>query len=593
MSAGSLDSYYSFLAGGVGSLGRPLSLLTFAFQNESWPDPHDFKVVNYIIHAVNFLLVFTLILNLTRATRPTTTANSSCILLFLGLVIAFIWAASPIHQTTIQYVVQRMAMLAAFWMLVGINLWIYLLYISGFKTADFRLGLASASVLLCTVLAVLSKENGILLPLLCAVVFFVKPPEKCVSRPLRILSINAVLSPLYLLIALFVVEYQKYFIDAYAFRDFSLTERLLTQFRILPLYAIKTLYPVGQDFFLLWDNFPVSQSLLNPITTLLGLALIAVGLLVAFFVRKRFPLVAIGILFFLAAHLLESSVLALELYFEHRNYLPSVGLFIVLAGVAVELPRKVLPIVAGGAAIFSLIFSFVTYHEAQIWGDPLKQSVRWYHENPTSPRTHSHMASMLVSYQLYGKAGDFYAETIEEFPDNVTKPLAWLELSCVNHSATPVPEKLLYQRAQIAKYDKNAVNTLSSIIDKLESGRCPAGTAGKVLKTSLLLLENEKFGRGRAFVDLNVAAAKIYFYAGELDKAKQHLADAVERSKRPDVLFAAVQVAIAAGEHSNAVVLYQILESRCGMSIDPQCVELKPGIEELEQKLKMGGERAG
>ncbi|MBW7470498.1 hypothetical protein [Marinobacter sp. F4218] len=589
LSAGTLESYYTFLAGGVGSLGRPISLLTFAFQHESWPDPYSFKVVNYLIHTVNFLLVFTLLVNLARATkRDGAPKNRWTIVLFL--VIAFAWAASPIHQTTIQYVIQRMAMLAAFWMLIGINIWIYLLYVSRLKTAEFRLVLASALVLLCTVLAVLSKENGILLPLLCVIVFLVRPPEQCLSRPVRLLAIHAVLSPLYLLLVVLTVEYQKYFIDAYAMRDFSIAERVLTQFRILPLYAVKTLYPIGQDFYLLWDNFPVSKTLMNPVTTLLGLALVLAGGIVAVVSRKRNPLVAIGILFFLAAHVLESSVLALELYFEHRNYLPSVGLFIALAGLAEKLPQKVLPVIVGAFAVLSLIFSLVTYQEARIWGEPLKQAIRWYQTNPTSPRTHSHMASMLSAHQLYDEAGDFYAKTIDDFPESITMPLSWLELNCVSANAASVPEELLYHRARVADYNKNAVNTLSSIMEKFESGKCSRDTARKLLNVSLVLLENERFGRGKAFVDLNVVIAKIYFYAGDLGKAKQHLSDALKRNKRPDVIFAATQVAIARNEVANAQDLYETLESRCGESLEPQCVSLKPGMERLERKLNEMGD---
>ncbi|EON93927.1 hypothetical protein MARLIPOL_01320 [Marinobacter lipolyticus SM19] len=586
LSEGSLERYYAFLAGGVGSLGRPASLVTFAFQHNSWPEPYYFKVVNYLIHAANFLLVFVLLCNLMRAIASPKAGTNLGLVLFFALVIAFAWAASPIHQTTVQYVIQRMAMLAAFWMLVGINLWVYLLYFSRFRSADCRFLLAIVAVLLCTVMAVLSKENGILLPLLCMVVFWAKPPELQVSKPLRFVGINAVLSPIYLLLTVFIFDFQKYFIDAYTYRDFSFFERVYSQFRIIPMYAAKTLYPVGQDFVVLWDNFPVSRGLLAPISTVFGLALLIAMLVLSFVVRKKYPLITIGILVFLIGHSLESSVLALELYFEHRNYLPSVGLFIVLAGVVVGLPRKVLSVATVGVILFSLMFSLISYQEARIWGNPLKQAVRWYESNPASTRTQSHMASMLVSYGLYGKANDFYAQTIDEFPDSVTKPLMWLEISCLGRDVeSSVPEILLYQSAQAAAYDKNAINTLSSIMEKLESGSCVEGTAKKVLRASLILLGNKNFAK--ASVDLNVAVAKIYYYAGEFDRASLYLADALTGTKRLDVLFAAVQVALAQDDRSYAVELYNIMESRCRNSLDTQCFELNEEIEQLRQQLNL------
>lgn len=592
LSEGTFESYYAFLADGVGSLGRPVSLFTFALQHNSWPEPYSFKVVNYIIHAANFLLVFVLLCNLIRAMDPLKVDKSRGVVLLLALVIAFTWATSPIHQTTIQYVIQRMAMLAAFWMLVGINLWVYLLYFSRYRSADFRFALAIVVVLLCTVLAVLSKENGILLPLFCMVVFWANPPEPRISRPLRVIGINAVLSPLYLLLAVFIFDFQKYFIDAYTFRDFSLLERLYSQLRIIPMYAAKTLYPVGQDFMLLWDNFPLSKGLLEPVSTMLGLLLLVAMPPLAFAVRKRYPLITVGILFFLVGHSLESSVLALELYFEHRNYLASVGLFIALVGVGIELPRKVLPAVAVGGMLFALVFSLLTYQEAKIWGNPLNQAVQWYESNPDSARTQSHMASMLVSYGLYQEANDFYAQTIQEFPGSVTKPLMWLEISCVGRGVTSsVPENLLYRRAQTAEYDKNAINTLSSLMEKLENGRCADDTGKKVLQVSRILLQNKNYAK--ASVDLNVAVAKIYYYAGDLKTAKRHLASALERTKRLDVVFAAAQVAIAQDNQSYATELYKAMEAQCRDSFDPLCFELKESMEQLKQQLNLPGAAAG
>jgi hypothetical protein len=41
--------------------------------------------------------------------------------------------------------------------------------------------------------------------------------------------------------------------------------------------------------------------------------------------RKRFPIVAFAVLWFLVGHSLESTVFPLEIIHEHRNYLPALG----------------------------------------------------------------------------------------------------------------------------------------------------------------------------------------------------------------------------------------------------------------------------
>ena len=48
---------------------------------------------------------------------------------------------------------------------------------------------------------------------------------------------------------------------------------------------------------------------------------------------------AFGIAWFLVGHSIESTVFSLELYFEHRNYFPGVGLFL-LAGVLFALVAR-------------------------------------------------------------------------------------------------------------------------------------------------------------------------------------------------------------------------------------------------------------
>ena len=53
-------------------------------------------------------------------------------------------------------------------------------------------------------------------------------------------------------------------------------------------------------------------------------------------------LIGYGILFFLAGHALESSIFPLEIYFEHRNYLPAVGLALALVSGLMQLERTML-----------------------------------------------------------------------------------------------------------------------------------------------------------------------------------------------------------------------------------------------------------
>ncbi len=146
---------------------------------------------------------------------------------------------------------------------------------------------------------------------------------------------------------------------AYTGRAFDMEERLLTQARVVTLYVGQILLPRPGAMPFFYDGLPYSTGWLQPPTTLwsalflLGLFGLGLGLL------RRRPLAAFGILFFFAGHLLESTLLPLELAFEHRNYLPSLGLILATAdliGSATGALARFRPMIAALAllALFSL-----------------------------------------------------------------------------------------------------------------------------------------------------------------------------------------------------------------------------------------------
>jgi hypothetical protein len=106
--------------------------------------------------------------------------------------------------------------------------------------------------------------------------------------------------------------------------------------------------------------------------------------------RKRAPLVAFGLAWFLIGHSLESTLLPLEIAHEHRNYLPLFGL--VLAAVqAVSLVfegnvRARVPIVGfAGAAL--IVCAGMTALRAYQFGEPVRRTQMEAQNHPTSARS--------------------------------------------------------------------------------------------------------------------------------------------------------------------------------------------------------------
>ncbi|MBT8367983.1 MAG: tetratricopeptide repeat protein, partial [Deltaproteobacteria bacterium] len=120
------------------------------------------------------------------------------------------------------------------------------------------------------------------------------------------------------------------FFNGYEARPYTLSERLLTEPRIVLYYLSQIFYPIPTRLSIEHDVV-ISTSLFQPWTTLpaILLTLLTIGFAIMQ-VHKR-PLIALAILFFFLNHIIESTVFPLELIFEHRNYLPSMFLFLPLA----------------------------------------------------------------------------------------------------------------------------------------------------------------------------------------------------------------------------------------------------------------------
>jgi len=134
---------------------------------------------------------------------------------------------------------------------------------------------------------------------------------------------------------------------------------------------------------------------LQPVSTLLG-GLLLLGLLAtAICTRRRAPLVALGILWFFVSHLLTSNVIALELAFEHRNYLALLGVLLVACDLVLRAPAAARQRVLPAAVLAILVGSAgLTLIRSATWGDPLLLATELVVENPGSARASADLGAM-------------------------------------------------------------------------------------------------------------------------------------------------------------------------------------------------------
>jgi len=370
----------------AGPLGRPLAMATFlANAGTTGMDPFYFKLTNLLLHLLIGLVVYAVILRLARRDPLLSHSPET-----LALVVSAIWLLHPMMVGTVLYVVQRMAMLSVLFMLLA--LLAYLLGRQRIETGQPRAGALWIWIGVpgFTLLAALSKENGLLAPLLCAVVEWVYyRPKSGIRRPAIVrafLWINLALPALAGLI-LFILK-PEFFLLGFENRPFSLSDRLLTESRVLFDYVGNVLVPVGPSMSLFRDDYRISTGLLSPWTTVFALGGWAFVLLCAVRLRDRIPAFSAGAGIFLSGHAMESSILPLMIYFEHRNYLPALGIFLAVAGVISYGYQKIHgkltnPVLLTRAVVTAMlvVLSAATFARASLWGSNeaiLRQSLERY-----------------------------------------------------------------------------------------------------------------------------------------------------------------------------------------------------------------------
>ncbi|HVC37381.1 MAG TPA: hypothetical protein VNF46_03155 [Gammaproteobacteria bacterium] len=312
-----------------GLLYRPLSMLSFALDYHFFGDSSfSFKLTNVLIHLVNALLIlwltWRLLVNCKRRYRF---EWSNSVIGWASVLIASAWALHPLNLTAVLFIVQRMTSLAAFFTLAAILAYVY----GRERMLAGKTGLPLVWLLtpFFGLLGLLCKEDAALLPLYLLVIewllFGFRVRDSRIAKNVAVFYIVGLVLPGILGLA-YLVSHR--FWLGYAGRGFTLPERVLTEFRVVFLYVKWTFIPDIRHLALYHDGLAISTGLLHPATTILSLLALIALLALAIWQRRRRPLLSLGILFFFAGQMMESTVLPLELAFEHRNYLPDYGLIL-------------------------------------------------------------------------------------------------------------------------------------------------------------------------------------------------------------------------------------------------------------------------
>lgn len=391
-------TFWRYITSGTADpTGRPLAMLTFLLDANNWPaDPLPFKRTNLILHLLNGVLLYALLIRLSNLLSDNTHRVRLAAVLGCAL-----WLLHPLLVSTTLYIVQREAMLAATCAMSGLLLWLH----GRQQLVDGRLKVGAMWSVVglggFTLLGTLAKANGTLLPAYALLIeLIVLIPQRPMPAGAAQRSHQTVMVVFGVIPAVAVLGYVLWTGlhglwagGPVGVRPWSIGQRLLTEPRVLIDYLELLWFPRPFSSGLFNDQYTASTSWLHPATTLPAMLVVFALIGGAWWQRRRRPALALAVLFYFVGQLLESSSIPLELYFEHRNYAPALLMFWPL-GLWLADTRQLRWVKIALMIALPLTLAGMTHARAEVWGNVRTQGLIWALINPASPRAQANAAEI-------------------------------------------------------------------------------------------------------------------------------------------------------------------------------------------------------
>lgn len=453
---------------------------------------YGYHVVNIGIHILTSLSLFFFLKLLLKTPLLRQKADIYQKLPFLA---SLIFVVHPIQTQAVTYITQRMTSIAALFYILALTfaLKANLLKKSQPNREKKFLGNAKFLILiflsvLFSVMAFLTKENTYTLPiaiLLIQYLFFSSSLKNLLKKSLAAIPILIVA---YLIASasftkwnhlgelswkdLFNLQTLYNPLGIFSKFDWSF---LLTQFKVIIYYLKLLFFPLSQN---LDYDFPRSKSIFEP-ATFISLSVILTIIFVALFLLKKYRLITFGILFFFLTLSIESSIFPLnDVIYEHRLYLPSIGVITAVACIFCELQnfvrknvrfteiRKASLLRISGMLIFSaiLLLSIATINRNKTWTTQISIWSDTITKSPNKARPYNGLGIALFGRGQYGLAAKSFQKAIEITPQseeytNLGKTL--IQLGKYDEAAEKFEKAI-----KLDPYNIDAVNSLKNLDNK-------------------------------------------------------------------------------------------------------------------------------
>ncbi len=439
-------------AGIESSSYRPIQMITYIINYSLWRlDVQGYHLTNVLLHIMAALSIFwlTFILFGNR---------------FISLFTSALFVVHPIHTEAVSYISGRADSLAALFMLLS-----FILYI---KYLDKKNTLLYIFTLLAYTLALLSRENSLILPALLLLYHYdysASPAEGGqggsafggrkkfkIKEFLPVLVIGFV----YILLRLTILK-----------APLPHTSGATTLFQRMPGFFVA----ITNYIRLLFLPFNLHMEygdrlfgLADP-RALLGIIIAGLSLIYAFRIRKSNALIFFGVLWFFLTLVVQSNLYPTAAYMaEHWLYLPSIGFFLILANgfKAIQKSRTGLNLSYFFIIILLVFYSYLTIRQNNYWREPIAFYKRTLEYAPDSPRVYNDLGIAYHDMGRYREAIAPFEKAVKLKPDYV---MAYINLGKLYNSVGKRGEAItvLKQAIEIDPTCAGAYNNLGMAYDNI------------------------------------------------------------------------------------------------------------------------------
>lgn len=387
-----------------------------------------FHLVNLLIHLCTAATTFFLSLYALRAFADNNRLESEESLFisrFVPFATSLLFVCHPIQTQSVTYIVQRYTSLATLLYLLSALMYIRARISHACQSIKHKTWLYGIISLLAGMLSMRCKEIAFTLPFMLATIEMFLFQGKLLRNRF---FVSAMIGLLLIIPAQQILRHGFTGIDDLFYSisrgtreelTYSRTDYLLTEFRVVVTYLRLMFFPVNQN---LDYDYPLQKIFFTPaviLSLMLHISILLSSIIMFFnsrsFFKGRKPFVGIcirlcsfGIVWFYLALSVESSFIPiLDVIFEHRLYLPSVGFFLSATSIAALVlsgSRTSQKVAWASLAILTLTFTTATIRRNAVWNDELRLWEDAVRKAPNKIRVLNNLGAFSISKRRPEKA---------------------------------------------------------------------------------------------------------------------------------------------------------------------------------------------